>query len=59
MKKRVSVLLGLVLMAMSFAASAFIVQDKDGNYLDCHWVQGYNGSYLRCELLDYMPPLDP
>lgn len=54
-----SALLSLSLLVLSFGASAFIVQDKDGTWLDCNWITNSNGeSRLQCEPLTSQPP-DP
>jgi hypothetical protein len=54
-----SALLSLALVLLSFSASAFIVQDKDGTWLDCKWITNSAGeSRLQCEPLDSQPP-DP
>ncbi|KRB06936.1 hypothetical protein [Lysobacter sp. Root690] len=52
-------LLSLALVLLSFSASAFIVQDKDGTWLDCNWITNSAGeSRLQCEPLVSQPP-DP
>ncbi|MGH8083403.1 MAG: hypothetical protein ACREP7_22690 [Lysobacter sp.] len=54
--------LGLLLLSLtlsSFSASAFIIQDKNGDWLDCNWITNSNGeSRLQCEPLVSQPP-DP
>lgn len=56
MKYKKSLFAGLLLALISASASAFIVQDRDGNYLDCHYDRFGN---VHCVPLDYQPPLDP
>lgn len=52
-------LLSLALVLLSFSASAYIVQDKDGTWLDCNWITNSAGeSRLQCEPLMFQPP-DP
>ena len=57
MKRKLTVFaIACLLLCASFSALAsFIVVGPDGHYYEC-W---YDGGQLKCQLLDYMPPIEP
>jgi hypothetical protein len=53
MRFRNRLIVAALLLIASTSAMAFVVQNQDGSWSECHWYSVGGSQYLHCVPLDY------